>query len=116
MLTFTKTVGTFLLPPGIVIVLGFLALLLLPRSRLAAGVLIGSATLALYVLSLPVTGIALQQGLGSAFPALPTPDAALRARADAIVVLGGGRDVAAPEYGGDTVGAATLERLRYAAR
>jgi len=116
MLTFTKAVGTFLLPPGIVIVLGLIGLLVLPRWRLAAGVLVGSGMCALYVLSLPATGMALLHRLESGFPALPTPDAALRARADAIVVLGGGREVEAPEYGGDTVGAATLERLRYAAR
>lgn len=36
--------------------------------------------------------------------------------ADAIVVLGGGRYLDAPEYGGDTAGASTLERVRYAAR
>ncbi|HEX7043345.1 MAG TPA: YdcF family protein [Burkholderiales bacterium] len=116
MLTFTKAVGAFLLPPGIVIVLGLLGLLVLPRWRLLAGVLVGSGTLALYVLSLPATGMALLHRLESGFPALPTPDATLRARAEAIVVLGGGREMEAPEYRGDTVSAATLERLRYAAR
>ena len=33
----------------------------------------------------------------------------------AIVILGGGTYYAAPEYGGDTVGRATLERIRYGA-
>jgi uncharacterized SAM-binding protein YcdF (DUF218 family) len=37
-------------------------------------------------------------------------------RVQAIVILGGGTYFAAPEYGGDTVGLATLERLRYGAR
>jgi uncharacterized SAM-binding protein YcdF (DUF218 family) len=36
--------------------------------------------------------------------------------ADAIVVLGGGTYFHAPEYGGDTVGKETLERLRFAAK
>ena len=36
--------------------------------------------------------------------------------AGAIVVLAGGTYISAPEYGGDTVGPWTLERLRYAAR
>jgi uncharacterized SAM-binding protein YcdF (DUF218 family) len=36
--------------------------------------------------------------------------------ADAIIVLGGGTYFHAPEYGGDTVGSLTLERLRFAAR
>jgi uncharacterized SAM-binding protein YcdF (DUF218 family) len=39
-----------------------------------------------------------------------------RPTAQAIVVLGGGRNINAPEYGGDTVGWATLERLRYGAK
>lgn len=36
--------------------------------------------------------------------------------AEAIVVLGGGRYLDAPEYGGDTAGPSTLERVRYAAK
>ena len=36
--------------------------------------------------------------------------------AGAIVVLSGGTYISAPEYGSDTVGPWTLERLRYAAR
>ena len=36
--------------------------------------------------------------------------------AEAIVVLGGGRRSNAPEYGGETVSPATLERIRYGAR
>ncbi|MDR1853597.1 MAG: YdcF family protein [Azoarcus sp.] len=36
--------------------------------------------------------------------------------AQAIVVLGGGRNINTPEYGGDTVSRLTLERLRYGAR
>ena len=46
----------------------------------------------------------------------PPITAAGLARAQAIVVLGGGSYPSAPEYGGDTVSGATLERLRYAAR
>ena len=49
-------------------------------------------------------------------PAAPISAEALQ-RAQAIVVLGGGRRSQAPEYGGvDSVGPWTLERLRYAAR
>src|SRR4030095_2797202 len=40
-----------------------------------------------------------------------------RARsAQAIVILGGGTRRDAPEYGGDTLGELTLERVRYGAR
>lgn len=116
MLTLTKAAGILLMPPGIVVILALIGLLLLPRWRLAGGALVGLSVAALFILSLPVTGIALLSRLENEVAALPTPDAALRDRADAIVVLGGGRDTAAPEYRGDTVNAATLERLRYAAR
>jgi uncharacterized SAM-binding protein YcdF (DUF218 family) len=37
-------------------------------------------------------------------------------QADAIVVLGGGSYFKAPEYGGDTVNEASLQRVRYAAK
>lgn len=46
----------------------------------------------------------------SAFSAPPYPPA------DAIVVLGGDRYLHAPEYGEDTAGPSTLERVRYAAK
>lgn len=45
-----------------------------------------------------------------AYPAPPYP------AADAIVVLGGGRYFNTLEYGGDTAGPSTLERVRYAAK
>lgn len=68
--------------------------------------------LALVALSVPAVGNALLA------PLERHPAATLDAmrEAQAIVVLGGGSYHAAPEYSGDTVSAATLERLRYAAR
>ena len=38
------------------------------------------------------------------------------ADAEAIVILGGGTRRNAPEYGGDTLGRLTLERVRYGAQ
>ena len=70
------------------------------------------ALLALLLLSLPVVSRALVAPLE---PHPPLSAVQLRG-AQAIVVLGGGTYHAAPEYGGDTVGRATLERLRYGAR
>lgn len=66
----------------------------------------------LLVLSLPIVGKALMVPL-EPYPAI-TP--AQLQRVQAIVILGGGTYSQAPEYGGDTVGSATLERLRYGAR
>ena len=68
--------------------------------------------LGLLLLSLPIVGKALMAPLE---PYPPIAQAQLQ-RAQAIVILGGGTYFDAPEYGGDTVGQATLERLRYGAR
>ena len=68
--------------------------------------------LGLLLLSLPLVGNALMAPLESHAPITP----AQLQRVQAIVILGGGTYFAAPEYGGDTVGLATLERLRYGAR
>lgn len=68
--------------------------------------------LGLLLLSLPIVGEALMKPLE---PYPPLAEDQLR-RAQAIVILGGGSYYDAPEYGGDTVGPATLERLRYGAR
>jgi uncharacterized SAM-binding protein YcdF (DUF218 family) len=48
-------------------------------------------------------------------PYPPITEAQLQ-QVQAIVILGGGTYYAAPEYGGDTVGRATLERICYAIR
>jgi uncharacterized SAM-binding protein YcdF (DUF218 family) len=66
----------------------------------------------LLILSLPVVGRALMAPLETHPPITLTQ---LQA-AQAIVILGGGTYFDAPEYDGDTVGMATLERLRYGAR
>ena len=68
--------------------------------------------LVLLLLSLPVVGKTLMAPLQ---PYPPITPAQLR-QVQAMVILGGGSYYAAPEYGGDTVSHATLERLRYGAR
>lgn len=70
------------------------------------------ALVGLLVLSLPVVGDALMVSLE---PYPPITPAQLQ-RVQAVVILGGGSYFGAPEYGGDTVNHATLERLRYGAR
>ena len=110
----TRIVETLILPPGIIIVLLALGLLLSRRHGYAAVVLILIGTASLYALSIPVTAHALMQSL-EIYPALQAKD--LRDNgAQAIVVLGNGRYANAPEYLGDTVTALGLERLRYAVR
>ncbi len=106
-----RALETLLLPPGSLILLGLMGLLLW-RRRLGR-TCIFLALLGLYLLSAPAITARLAAGL-EVYPAL-SPDQARATGAEAIVVLGGGRYSDAPEYGGDTVGHLFLERIRYAA-
>ena len=106
-----KALSALVLPPFGPVLLALAGLWLArrhPRTGRSVAVL---ALLALLALSLPPVADALMYGLEPASPI----SAAQLGRAQAIVVLGGGTYYGAPEYGGDTVGGATLERLRYAA-
>jgi len=83
----------------------------LPRFGLALFVL---GLLTVVGLSLPVVADLLQTPFEKNFP--PWSDSVLAPKADAIVVLGAGRNLGALEFGGETVSGNTLERVRYAAR
>lgn len=114
---FSKIQALFLLPPGIIIVIAFLGFLIQIRWLLAGSLVVFSSLAALLILSLPLTGYQLMQGVESHFPPLRLPAAAGPGPAPgAIVILGGGRYTEAREYGdGDSVNRLTLERLRYGA-
>ncbi len=106
------TLKTLILPPGIIILLGLLGLLLMRRiiGKLLLVISIG----ALYLLSTPFIAGQLMGGL-EVIPAL-TQAQIENSDAQAIVVLGAGRREAAAEYNHqDTVNELLLERLRYAA-
>lgn len=107
----TDWLSAWLLPPlnSLVLLLaGLLALRL--RRRWAVALLLASAALC-YATAAPFLARAATRCLE-----VPPPHPLLTAGAGAIVVLGGGSYVAAPEYGTDTPGPAGLERARYAAR
>lgn len=111
-MTFNYALSDLVLPPTSLIALTLLGLLLLRRRRVLGIALIGASQLVLLVLSLPVVAIALVRPLEPP----PVQPAALK-DAQAIVILGGGRNRGAPEWGGETVKAGTtLPRLRYGAR
>lgn len=113
----SKLLGLWLLPPGILVLALFLGLLLQLKWRWTGTTVIGLAAVSLFALSTPQVGQKLMASLEAPYPPLPTMTVEqARAKADAIVVLGGGRNSGAPEYGDDTVSAETLVRLRYAAR
>lgn len=112
-----KLLTAVLLPPTGPVLLALFGLWLMrsgrsQRWRSGGARLAVLSLLGLLVLSLPVVGNALLVSLES-HP--PITLAQLR-RVQAIVILGGGSYFGAPEYGGDTVSIATLERLRYGAR
>ena len=100
-----------LLPPSNVLVLMLAGLALTWRRPRGARAVCVAALAAFYLLSVPAVGDGLLHWLEPR-PADPTRD---RSGA-AIVVLGGGEYIGAPEYGGDTVNDLTLVRLRYGAR
>lgn len=105
----TNTMAAFLLPPGIIIAAIIVSLLLRPTHPRGSRLLLVGSIASLYILSMPLTANLLLRSW-------ETPSVNITAdAAQAIVVLGGGRYLQAPEYGGDTVSAATLLRLRYAA-
>lgn len=104
-------VSTFLLPPLNLLVLMVLGLVLWSRRpRTARGLLTAGVAL-LWVLSTPVVGIVLLRSL----EVPPVTSEAVKG-AQAIIILGGGRMVEAPEYGEESPGQETLLRLRYAAK
>lgn len=102
--------------PGVLLLPLALGALLLRRSK-RAGWSVIALTLALaWALSTPFVGAGLLRVLQTS-PAIP-PDlgrAALRAQADAIVVLAAEQRPVSPEFPIPAVGPMTIERLRYAA-
>lgn len=106
----TNALTALLIPPGLLILaLGAGLLLLHSRPRTSRALLI-AATAGLYLLAMPVTATFLLQQWET-----PPLEAEQLKKAQTIVVLGGGKYAQAPEYGGDTVAAMSLVRLRYAA-
>lgn len=103
---------TLVLPPGILVLLGLLGLLLV--GRLIGKLLLFTSLAALYLLSTPYIAGQLMTNLET-ITALTSAQIS-NSDAQAIVVLGAGRREAAAEYGGqDTANDLYLERLRYAA-
>ena len=123
-LILTKLLETLVLPPTGLILLGIMGLLLARYRQSAGHVMIWLALLTAYLISTPLIAgglIALLQN----YPALNPADLkdddestiALNSQsADAIVILAGGRNRNALEFGThDSVNTYSLERLRYGA-
>lgn len=115
-LVFTRLIEALLLPPGGLLLLWLIGLLLLLWRRAGLGVsLLWLGCLGGYAMSTPLGAEALLRPLEDKYPPL-TSNMISDADAGAIVVLAGGLYRVAPEFNGDdTVGDETLVRLRYAA-
>lgn len=106
-----KLLAALALPPmGLLLVAAF-GLLLMRRHPRGGRMLTAGAVVVLMLMSIPAVSDTALRSL-EIYPAVTAGQ--LR-QADAIVILGGGRYFAAPEYGGDTVSAETLVRCRYGA-
>jgi uncharacterized SAM-binding protein YcdF (DUF218 family) len=100
------------IPPAGPLLLGLLGLWLLPWRPRLARVLLAVCLGTLWLLSMPVIADALTRAVVR-YPAL---DWTRAAKAQAIVILGGGGQRAfAPEYGGPAADPVLLERLAYGA-
>ena len=107
--------GTLLLPPTPLLLLALLGILLLPRWRGLGRALVMIAVLGLWAVCTTGVGHVLIEALTRPPPAL-SPEritSLVRAPKTAILVLGGGRKLEAPEYGAIDLKPLTLERLRY---
>ena len=131
---FTNLAAIWLLPPLDLIVVIAIGLVLAGRrprlgraiAATALGVLallcteaLGDWLLGTLDRDAPPLSATLEARTGGARPEARKDDAALEARkagAGAIVVLGGGRNLGALEYGGETLSHETLARVRYGAR
>ncbi|HUH94135.1 MAG TPA: YdcF family protein [Casimicrobiaceae bacterium] len=99
------------LPPTGPLLLAVAGLLLLGRSWRWGRVLAWTGVVLLAALSTPIVAF----GLLSLLNRAPPLDIESARSAQAIVILGGGIRRHAVEYGGDTLGYLTLERVRYGA-
>ena len=100
------------LPPAGTIALLLCGLIVLRWRRRVGVALLVIGLLTLWLCATPVVALWQLRAIEVGVP--QTPLAGTGARA--IVVLGGGSYIEAPEYGADTVSPQTLERVRYAAR
>ena len=100
------------LPPTGLLLLALLGLSVSRRHPRAGRCLAMAGIVALLALSVPVVAALLLRVVDTS----PPLDLEQAKSAQAIVILGGGTRRNAAEYGGDTLGRLTLERVRYGAR
>jgi uncharacterized SAM-binding protein YcdF (DUF218 family) len=100
------------LPPGGPLFIAIVGLALWRQRPRLARAFAAVGVITLLALSLPIISTL----LAFSFSAPEPFDVSRTSDARAIVILGGGTRTNAPEFGGDTLGRLTLERVRYGAR
>ncbi|MBK6602127.1 MAG: YdcF family protein [Betaproteobacteria bacterium] len=105
-------VKSLILPPTGLLLLALIGLAIIGRHPRSGRALATLATAALLALSTPIASGTLIRLLDDS----PPIDLTVAKTAQAIVIPGGGVRRNALEYGGDTLGRLTLERVRYGAR
>ena len=103
---------SLLLPPTGLLLVALIGLAIIRRHPRTGRTLATAAVATLLALSMPIVAGGLVRLLDDS----PPLDLAVAKTAQAIVIPGGGVRRNALEYGGDTLGRLTLERVRYGAR
>jgi len=104
-------IKALILPPTSLLLVATIGIGIGSRLPRVARLLVATGVLGLVVLSIPAVAKLLMQSVDTS----STLEIAQARTAKAIVILGGGVRLDAPEYGGDTLGTLTLERVRYGA-
>ena len=107
-------VKAIILPPGAIIFGVLVGLAINKKWPRLSRVIIISAFLSGILVSLPIVAGGLAN-VTEKYPPL-SPDEVTNLRADAIVILAGGKDGNRREYGGVTISKSTLQRVRYGAK
>jgi len=110
--TLYLTLKTLILPPASLLTVAAVGLILMRRWPAGARIILLAAWLGLYLVSTPLVAGWLQLAAGTG----KAVDPEQLKSAQAIVILGGGLRTDSAEFGGDTLGRLTLERVRYGAR
>lgn len=103
---------TLAMPPGGLLLLAALGLLLWGRWRSYGRLVVGVSLLSLWLLSCNAVAVALAHGLLPQFTPINAPQLHTN-QVQAIVVLGGGVELSNPEYGTPQLDSRSLMRLRY---
>lgn len=112
MYALAKTVALVVLPPSGPLLVVFAGLAISAWRPKPGCVIAMFGAITLWLAATPLVVSLLILNFGSEYPV----NIAEAKQAQAIVILGGGLRLDAPEYGGNTLGRLTLERVRYGAK